>query len=67
MTIIPEALADPIPAACARLGIQRATLYRQIQIGALRAVKAGGRTLITREAQASWLNSLPAMHSESAA
>lgn len=67
MTIIDQALADPIPAACARLGIGRATLYRQIQCGALRAIKAGGRTLISREAQVAWLNSLPAMHGQRAA
>ena len=67
MTIIPEALADPIPAACARLGVSRASLYRQLQIGALCAVKCGGRTLITRQAQVDWLASLPAMHAQRAA
>jgi excisionase family DNA binding protein len=61
-----NALADPIPAACRRLGISRSTVYILIAQGSLRAVKAGGRTLVRREDQAAWLNSLPAMRSQAA-
>lgn len=66
MTIHPEALADQVPAACARLGISRTTLYAEAAAHRLRLVKAGGRTLVTREAQAAWLKGLPAVHSQSA-
>ncbi len=56
-----EPIADAIPAACIRLSISRSTLYLELASGALRGVKVRGRTLITREAQLDWLNSLPAM------
>lgn len=56
-----DALADQVPGACARLGLSRSTLYLEIAAGRLRAVKVRGRTLITREDQAAWVKSLPAM------
>ncbi len=59
-----EPLADPIPAACQRMGIGRSTCFREIADGRLEAIKARGRTLITRVAQDRWLASLPrAKHS----
>ena len=67
MTIHPDALADTIPAACARLGIGRTALYAAAARGEICLIKAGGRTLCTREAQAAWLNSLPALHDQRAA
>ena len=67
MTIHPDALADQVPAACARLGISRTSLYAAAARGDLRLIKAGGRTLVTREAQASFLRRLPALHGQSAA
>ena len=62
-----DALADTVPTACARLGIARSSLYIEISEGRLRAVKARGRTLITRADQVAWLNSLPAINSQRAA
>ena len=42
------------------LGISRAKLYREIQEGRLRKLKAGGRTLIARADAETWLSSLQA-------
>ena len=58
MTIHPDALADPIPAACARLGISRSTAYLEISANRLKIVKVRGRTLITRAEQERFLASL---------
>lgn len=59
-------LADTIPEACARLRVSRSTLYQELKSGRLVAVKARGRTLITREAQAAWLRSLPPAYAAAA-
>jgi excisionase family DNA binding protein len=67
MTIPIEPIADTIPVACARLGISRSTCYLEISQGKLRAVKVRGRTLLTREDQTAWLNSLPALRPTHAA
>lgn len=67
MNIQPDALADPVPAACARLGISRSTLYLEIAAGRIRAVKAGGRTLVRRVDQVAWMDSLPAVGAKHAA
>ncbi|MES2493713.1 MAG: hypothetical protein V4579_10590 [Pseudomonadota bacterium] len=66
MTQSVEPLADPIPAACARLGISRSTLYLAAQRGDIRIVKYRGRSLVTRDAQAAFLASLPAMSNRAA-
>lgn len=58
MTIHPDALADPIPAACARLGISRSTAYLEASANRLKFVKVRGRTLITRAEQERFLASL---------
>lgn len=55
----PAILADGVAEACLRLGISIPTFYREVKAGRLVAVKAGRRTLCTREAQAAWLASLP--------
>lgn len=62
-----DALADPIPAACARLGVGRSTIYREISEGNLKAVKARGRTLILRSSQDEWLSNLAPMRAKHAA
>ena len=54
-------LAYTIFDTCLRLGISRATLYREIRAGRLQACRARGRTLISGEAQVLWLESLPAI------
>ncbi len=54
-----EPIADPVPAACARMGISRSTLYLELADGRLTALKARGRTLISRAEQARWLAALP--------
>ena len=67
MDIQPDALADTVPAACARLGISRSALYLELASGRLRGVKAGGRTLLLRVDQDAWANSLPAITAKRAA
>lgn len=42
----PAPLAHSVPAACARLGIGRTTLYQLIGNGQLRTFKIGCKTLI---------------------
>lgn len=42
-------------------GLSRATTYRLIQRGKLRAVKSGRRTLIDVDAGLAYLHALPAM------
>lgn len=59
MTDVIEPLADPIPVAAARLGISRSLLYILIRDKSIVALKARGRTLISRTEQSRWLNSLP--------
>ena len=54
-----DRLADPVPAAAERLGISRSRLYREIKAGKITALKAGGRTLISRASQEQWLAALP--------
>jgi excisionase family DNA binding protein len=44
---------------CRAYGIGRTTAYAEIAAGRLRAVKAGGRTLIAADAAETWLASLP--------
>lgn len=58
----PEAdrLADSPTAAAARLGISVPTFYREVRAGRIELLKARGRSLCTREAQAKWLASLAA-------
>lgn len=58
MTIHPDALADPIPAACARLGVSRSTIYLLFSDQKLRAIKVRGKTLVTRAEQARFIASL---------
>lgn len=53
-----EPLVDRVPEAARRLGLSKTGLYAQIKAGKLRAVKAGGKTLITRDDQAAWVASL---------
>ena len=67
MNIQSDALADTGPTACARLGISRSTLYIEIASGRLRAVKAGGRTLVRRVDQLAWMDSLPTIGTRQAA
>ena len=67
MVIHPDALADTVPVACARLGVSRSTLYLEISAGRLRAVKVRGRTLLRRVDQSSWADNLPAMRAHEAA
>ena len=58
MTIHPDALADPIPAACARLGISRSTAYLENSAKRLNFVRVRGRVLVTRAEQERFLASL---------
>lgn len=55
-----ERVADNIPQACERLGISKTLIYKEIGAGRLKAVKAGRRTLVTRDAQNAWMASLAA-------
>jgi excisionase family DNA binding protein len=51
--------AFSIAAFCRRYAIGRTYAYQEIAAGRLHAVKAGRRTLITRDAAEAWLASLP--------
>ena len=45
--------------ACVSLSISRSKLYEEVAAGRLKALKAGGRTLIPPKSIDDWLNSLP--------
>jgi excisionase family DNA binding protein len=45
--------------AASRASIGRTFIFSEIKNGRLEAVKAGSRTLITRDAMTAWLKSLP--------
>jgi excisionase family DNA binding protein len=51
--------ANTIKAITERAGISRATVYRHIKNGTLKARKLGGRTVILEEDFEALLNSLP--------
>ena len=59
MTSTSSTLADGIPQAASNLGISRTRLYNEIKAGRIVALRAGGKTLITRTSQEQWLASLP--------
>lgn len=59
--ITSEKQADSVTAVAARFGVSPATIYREINAGKLRAVRARGRTLVTRAEQDRWLGALPAL------
>lgn len=48
-----------VPDFSAEYGIGRTKTYEEIKAGRLQAVRAGGRTLIPREAADAWLAGLP--------
>jgi excisionase family DNA binding protein len=43
---------------CAKWGVSRSTVYNMLGRSEISAVKAGGRTIITRESEEAWANSL---------
>ena len=45
--------------AASRAGVGRTFIFAEIKNSRLEAVKAGSRTLITRDALTAWLKSLP--------
>lgn len=61
-----EKLAYTIKEFCILAGVGRSFVYEQIAEGLLRAVKAGGKTLIRRSDATTYLDSLPALRSHSA-
>ena len=46
----PQPLARSIPAAAARIGVGRTTLYRLIDAGEVPTITIGGRRLVTETA-----------------
>ena len=50
-----EKLALSIPEACAMGGVQKDSLYREINSGHLKSAKINGRRVIRREALEQWL------------
>ena len=50
-----DKLALSIPEACALAGVQRDSLYREINAGRLRTAKVKGRRLIRRKSLEQWL------------
>ena len=59
MNATTEPVAYSIPAACARMGIARSSLYRELADGHIAGLKARGRTLITAQEIDRWLSTLP--------
>ncbi len=57
----PKIIAHSVKAACAKVNVGRSFLYGEIARGALRARKAGRRTLIMDADLQDWLRSLPLM------
>jgi hypothetical protein len=55
----PERAARSVAAFATRYSLGTATIWRKIRAGELEAVKVGHRTLITEEAERTWLASLP--------
>ena len=53
--------------AASRAGVGRTFIFSEIKKGRLEAVKAGTRTLVTRDALTGWLKSLPRRGSMEAA
>lgn len=62
-----DRLVDTVTDAAHRLGISRTGIYAQIKAGKLRAVKAGGKTLITRADQEAWVASLSELNTAAGA
>jgi hypothetical protein len=58
---------DAAPAAfavrefCAWANISRSSFYKEVQLGRIKPVKAGCKTLILRTEAERWLSSLPAL------
>lgn len=48
-------LADPVDRAAANLGLSRAFIYRELKAGRLTSFTAGSRRLISRRAQAEYV------------
>lgn len=59
-------LAYSIKDAGRALSISRASVYRELAAGRLKARRAGGRVLIPATSVAAWLNALPIAHSRAA-
>ena len=55
----PARLAYRINAFAAATGLSRSTVYAEIRAGKLRAKRRGSQTLITADAAAAYLDSLP--------
>ena len=54
MSKTPNAAAEPplahqVKSFCQRVGISRATFYKYVELGKIRVVKIGGRTLVPAE------------------
>jgi excisionase family DNA binding protein len=50
-----DKLALSIPEACAMAGVEKDTLYSEINAGRLKTAKIKGRRLVRREALEKWL------------
>jgi excisionase family DNA binding protein len=55
----PAKAAYTIAEFCSSYGLSPATVYRMLERGEIRAVKANGRTLVLRKDAVAWHNSLP--------
>lgn len=57
--------AYSVASFCRAYGVGTTFVYAEIKAGRLRAVKAGGRTLILRRDAEAWARSLPEMRAAS--
>ena len=54
-----EPLAVSIPEGCRMIGLKRSSMYREVNDGRIKAVKARGRTLLPVASLRAWLAALP--------
>lgn len=54
-----EPLAVSILQGCQMIGLSRSSIYREIEAGRIKALKAGVRTLLPVKSLRAWLSTLP--------
>jgi len=57
---MPEPISMSIKQFCQTYGLSRSSAYELLAAGKLKALKAGGKTLILKASADEWLTNLPA-------